>query len=216
MMLPLWPPKPKLFDMRGAGCPRAGGAHDEVDLECRRSSTLVLAVGGMRRCSHRQQHGGGLERAGGAERVAGDALGRRDRHRAGPNTSVIAAASAASFSGVDVPWALICRMSPGWRPASSRASCMHAIAPTPPGAGAVMWWASALLAAAEHLAEDRGAAGDGHLPLLEHEHGRALAHARSRRARRRTGGWRRSTDSAVMLPNAGERRRACRRSRCRR
>ena len=38
-------------------------------------------------------------------------------------------------------------MSAAVRPASSRARRMHAIAPTPPGDGAVMWWASALLPA---------------------------------------------------------------------
>ena len=64
-----------------------------------------------------------------------------------PNTLRQASASAASLSGVDVPWALTWRMSAGVSPASSRARCMQAIAPVPPGAGAVMWWASALLAA---------------------------------------------------------------------
>ena len=53
---------------------------------------------------------------------------------------------------------------------------MHATAPAPPGDGAVMWWASALLAAPSDLAEDRRPAADGVLPLLEHQHGRALAH----------------------------------------
>ena len=53
---------------------------------------------------------------------------------------------------------------------------MQAMAPVPPGDGAVMWWASALLAAPSDLAQDRGPAGEGVLPLLEHQHRRALAH----------------------------------------
>ena len=61
-----------------------------------------------------------------------------------PNTLRIASASAASFSGVDVPCAFTCPMAAGERPASSSASCMHAAAPSPPGDGAVMWYASAL------------------------------------------------------------------------
>ena len=65
-----------------------------------------------------------------------------------PNTSAIAAASAASLSGVDVPWALIVADVAGLAGRRRRApDCMQAIAPAPPGDGAVMWWASALLAA---------------------------------------------------------------------
>ena len=64
-----------------------------------------------------------------------------------PNTLSMAWASARSLSGVEVPWALMCPMSPGASPASARASSMHAAAPAPPGAGAVMWWASAVDAA---------------------------------------------------------------------
>ena len=56
-----------------------------------------------------------------------------------PNTLAMAAASAASLSGVDVPWALTWPMADGATPASSRASCMQAVAPLPPGDGAVMW-----------------------------------------------------------------------------
>ena len=55
-----------------------------------------------------------------------------------PNTASTACASAASLSGVDVPCALTCLIWSAFRPASSRASFMHAIAPTPPGDGAVM------------------------------------------------------------------------------
>ena len=61
---------------RRAGLPLAGVAGDEVDAE-----VDDLRVGGRRDQAvlERQQHGGGLEGAGGAERVAGDALGRGDR-----------------------------------------------------------------------------------------------------------------------------------------
>ena len=87
---------------------------------------------------------------------------------------------------------------------------MHAIAPTPPGAGAVTWWASALLAEPSDLAEDRRATRVGRLPLLEHEDGGALAHhepvaigvERAARARRRQRGH---------VPEAGHRRRGARR-----
>ena len=59
-------------------------------------------------------------------------------------TFLMASDSAASFSGVEVPWALTCPIASGVRPASVSAACMQATAPAPPGAGAVMWWASAL------------------------------------------------------------------------
>ena len=59
-----------------------------------------------------------------------------------PNTLVMAAASAASLSGVEVPWAFTWPTSPGVSPASASAASMHATAPAPLSAGAVMWWAS--------------------------------------------------------------------------
>ena len=158
---------------RRARLPVAGVAGDDVDAEVddlgvRRRRDLAVV--------ERQQHRRRLQRAGGTEGVTGHALDRRRSAAARrPNTSSAASASAASFNGVDVPWALIWRMSPGSRPASSSARRMHADAPTPPGDGAVMWWASALLAAPSDLADDRRPAPDGMLPLLEHEHGRALA-----------------------------------------
>src|SRR4051794_35207813 len=52
------------------------------------------------------------------------------------NSVARARASAASFSGVDVPWALTWPTSDGVTPASSRARRMHANAPSPPGLGA--------------------------------------------------------------------------------
>ncbi len=65
---------------------------------------------------------------------------------------------------------------------------MHAIAPAPPGDGAVMWWASAVDRRAEDLAEIVAPRGSrATLELLEHERRRRLRSSRSRRARRRTG-----------------------------
>ena len=66
---------------------------------------------------------------------------------AAPNTLAMASDSAWSLSGVEVPWALMWPIWSGVTPASSMASVMQAAAPEPPGMGAVMWWASAVLAA---------------------------------------------------------------------
>ena len=63
-----------------------------------------------------------------------------------PKTLLMARDSARSLSGVEVPWALMCPTSPGLIPASASASSMQATAPAPSGEGAVMWWASAVLA----------------------------------------------------------------------
>jgi hypothetical protein len=63
----------------------------------------------------------------------------------GPNTLAMAAASAASLSGVDVPWALTCPMSPASSPASASAISMQAVAPAPSSSGAVMWLASQVM-----------------------------------------------------------------------
>ena len=56
-----------------------------------------------------------------------------------PKTLTMASASLASFSGVEVPWALMCTTSEGSRPASATARSMQETAPAPPGDGAVMW-----------------------------------------------------------------------------
>ena len=52
-----------------------------------------------------------------------------------PKSLAIASASAASLSGVEVPWALTWRMSLGSRPASARAISMHDSAPRRRGRG---------------------------------------------------------------------------------
>ena len=56
-----------------------------------------------------------------------------------PNTWRMAAVSHRSFMGVLVPWALMYPIRPGSRAASARASRMQRTAPSPSGAGAVMW-----------------------------------------------------------------------------
>ena len=92
-----------------------------------------------------------------------------------PNTLITASASAASLSGVEVPWALIWRMSAASRPASSSASFMHTIAPDPPGDGAMMVGVG-IACRAHDLPEDRRTTSCRVLPLLEDEHGGALTH----------------------------------------
>ncbi len=64
-----------------------------------------------------------------------------------PKTLAMAWDSERSFRGVDVPWALMWPIWSGVTPASAMAISMQAAAPLPPGAGAVMWWASAVEAA---------------------------------------------------------------------
>ena len=79
MIDPLCPPKPKLFDNVGPGTQSRGSpiTTSIVDVVAEH-----LGVGGRGDLPllDRQQHGGGFERAGGAERMTGDALGRHDRH----------------------------------------------------------------------------------------------------------------------------------------
>jgi hypothetical protein len=59
-----------------------------------------------------------------------------------PSAALIATVSAASFSGVDVPWALMYETSCGSAPASLSAQRIASVAPVPFGSGAVMWCAS--------------------------------------------------------------------------
>src|SRR5579884_1057133 len=135
---PLWPPKPKELERVGPG--RHGRDSPITTSRWMSGSRSVRpAVGGMR--------------AWVMVRMAATASIAPAAPRAWPTTPLVevtggpgvpktllmASASAASFSGVDVPWALMWAMSPGVRPASNRAASMHAAAPAPPGAGAVMW-----------------------------------------------------------------------------
>ena len=149
----------------------------------------------------RQHHGDGLDGAGRAEAWPVTPLMDVTGGPGEPNTLSMASASAASLSGVDVPWALMWTMSAAATPASASASSMQATAPAPPGDGAVMWWASAVLAprraprprivapratACSHSSSTRIAGALGH-----HE-----AVAVERRTGRETTG---STRCAVML-----------------
>src|ERR1051325_4517512 len=62
-----------------------------------------------------------------------------------PKTVLMAWVSQMSPCGVEVPWALMYWMSVRFRPALRNAAFMQRAAPSPPGAGAVMWLASAVL-----------------------------------------------------------------------
>ena len=94
--------------------------------------------------TERQQRDAGFGGAGATHHVAGDALGGRDRGRGvaehladGRGLGGVVERRGRAVR-VDVPD--LRRL----RQASSSASCMHAAAPSPPGEGAVMWWASSL------------------------------------------------------------------------
>ena len=129
--VPLWPPKPNEFDSAGAGRPRAGFAGDDIDEDLR----VLLG-----------QAGGGRDQA--PVRWSGPAPRPRASRpppsecpvipfievTAGPgkpNTLTMASDSGRSLAGVEVPWALMWVTASGVRPASSRASSMHATAPAP-------------------------------------------------------------------------------------
>ena len=62
-----------------------------------------------------------------------------DGRRSSPSAALIAAVSAASFSGVDVPWAFTYETAAGSSPASRSAQRIASVAPEPFGSGAVMW-----------------------------------------------------------------------------
>ena len=108
----LWPPKPNELDratggppLRGLQRPRLARHVVEVELG------VGLAVAERRRddaVAQREHGGDGLDRAAGAEQVPDGRLRRRDRDLAGvvAERALIASVSAASLSGVEVPWAL--------------------------------------------------------------------------------------------------------------
>ena len=122
-----------------------------------------------------------------------------------PKTLAMASASAASFSDVEVPWALMWTMSRGPRPASTRAISMQATAPGTPGrrGGDVVGVGGA--GRPEDLAVDVGAAGLGHLELLEQQDGGAFGQDEAV-----TVGVERSAEAARRerghVPEAGHRR----------
>ena len=63
-----------------------------------------------------------------------------------PNTLLMARDSARSLSGVDVPWALMCPTSDGRDPGVGQGQFHAGHGAGTIGGGAVMWWASAVLA----------------------------------------------------------------------
>ena len=143
-MVPLWPPNPNEFDRVGPG------VHG-------RPSPVTMSISGSSGSRSAKPNVGGstpwridsttatasMDPAAPSECPVTPLI----EVTAGPgvpNSVAIACASAASLSGVEVPWALTWTMSSADSPASSSASCMHATAPEPPGDGAVMWWASAV------------------------------------------------------------------------
>ena len=77
----LWPPKPNEFDTPGRR--RASrGDPATTSMASSGSARSWLAVGGTMPSRMAEERGDRLDRAGGADEVAGDALGRGDRRRA--------------------------------------------------------------------------------------------------------------------------------------
>ncbi len=184
---PLWPPKPKLFEITGPGS-QGGLADDEVDVH-----VVVEHLGVRRRRDQpvldRQQRGGGLERAGGAERMSGDALGRHDRDGAGTehrgDRGGLGGVVERGRGAVGVHLLDVAGLEPGLGEcephAGDRARRRRAT-------GAVMWWASALLAPPRISPRIVAPRCDRVRPLLEDRARRRPRRARSRRDRRRTVG----------------------------
>ncbi len=174
MIEPLWPPKPRLFDIAGPGVQgRAAPITRSISMPS--SSTVVPAVGGISAVLHRQQQGGGLESPCGAEGMAGDALGGGHRHSTGAEDRgdccgfcrvVERGAGAVGVELLDV----------AGRQAGVAESRVHAH----DGAGAAGGGSGDVVGvgvagSAEHLTEDGGATIDSGLPFLEHQHGCAFA-----------------------------------------
>ena len=170
---PLWPPKPKLLEIVGPGSHSRGSP---LTTSMPTSTTLVFAVGGIRRWCIDSKHRGRLERAGRAEGVAGDALGRGHRrsglaehgdHRVRLGGVVERRRRAV---GVDLPD--VARLETGVVEREPHARDRPGTARR--GRGDVV--GVGVARRPEDLAEDRRPARLGVLPLLQHEHRRALAH----------------------------------------
>ena len=140
----LCPPKPNEFDERGPG-ERARRAGDDVEPRCRRRGVRGSRWAGSPRSASSSSDATASVAPGRTDEVTGDALRRRERAahcrrtpcespRLRPRRSAGSRCRARSRD----------RSQPASSPASSSASCMHAAAPSPPGDGAVMWYASAL------------------------------------------------------------------------
>ena len=81
--MPLWPPKPKLLDSVGPGVQGRASPRTRSISGSSGSTAVVTAVGGIRLAAHRLDDGDRLDGTGRAERVAGDALDRRDGRAGG-------------------------------------------------------------------------------------------------------------------------------------
>src|SRR2546429_4020871 len=143
---PLWPPKPNELEITGPGC-QGRGAPRTRSRPMAGSGVVTPKVGGIR-ARWMLSTTAAASRAPAAPKAwPVTPLVEVTGGPGEPNSLRMASASAASLRGVEVPWALIWPMSAGPTAASARASSMQAAAPAPAGAGAVRWWASAVLAA---------------------------------------------------------------------
>lgn len=102
MIEPLWPPKPKLFDIVGPG------SHARPDPVTRSignsgSTLVVFAVGGIMRCCIESTTAAASNAPAAPRAWPVTPLVDTTGTAPAPNTSLIAAASAASFNGVEVP-----------------------------------------------------------------------------------------------------------------
>ena len=186
-MLPLCPPKPRLFEIDGAG---VQGRADPTTRSIANSgsTTVVPAVGGIKFVLHCQQHGDGFERARCTEGMTSDTFGRCHRHaswaedlgdrcglggiverRRGP-VGVYVADVAGLESGVG----------------ERKAHAGDRTDTTRRRRGDVM--RIGVATCAEYLADDGGPTALRGRPLFEYQHARRLRRARSRLVRRRTGG----------------------------
>src|SRR5256885_8185212 len=142
----LWPPKPNEFDRAtSTWCFTALlGAESRSQAG---SGVNWLMVGGMTPVWTTSAHNAASKAPAAPRRWPGiDLVEPKISVRAcGPNTVFTAAVSAESPCGVDVPWALMYPTCSSRTSASRTASRIASWAPEPSGAGAVMWYASAVM-----------------------------------------------------------------------
>src|SRR5688572_12890800 len=99
MIDPLWPPKPKLFDSVGPGS-HGRGSPVTTSMCMSASSTLVLAVGGIALWWNDSNTAAASNAPAAPSAWPVTPLVDTTGTELGPNTASIAAASAASLSGV--------------------------------------------------------------------------------------------------------------------
>ena len=107
---------------------------------------------------------------------------------------------AASFNGVDVPWALICRMAGRLEVGVGEGELHARHGARSSGGGCRDVVGVGVARRAQDLAVDRGATGDRHVPLLEHEYAGALTEDETVSSRME-GQDRPFVDIAVMFEN---------------